>query len=79
MAIGPEMRRKNLSDSRQLIEVAHDCQVALKKNHSDPRALVGISLVALASGQHEASVQMAKAAVSVAPAMDLAWVTLGQR
>jgi predicted Zn-dependent protease len=50
----------------------------LQKNHRDPKALVGISLVALASRQFEASVQMAKAAVAAAPAMDVAWVTLGQ-
>ena len=78
MAIGAEMRRKDLSDSRQLLEVARGYQLALLKDRSDPGALVGISLVALASRQHEASIQTAKAAVAVAPAMDLAWVTLGQ-
>ncbi len=79
MAIGSDGRcRKDLWDRRQLIEVARGYQITLLKDRSNPRALAGISLVALASRQHEASIQMAKAAVAVAPAMDLAWVTLGQ-
>jgi hypothetical protein len=36
MAIGAEMRRKDLSDSRQLLEVARGYQLALLKDRSDP-------------------------------------------
>jgi tetratricopeptide (TPR) repeat protein len=47
----------------------------------DPRnvgALVGLSLVALASGQTDAAVRMAHAAVGAEPLSGTAWVTLGQ-
>jgi tetratricopeptide (TPR) repeat protein len=78
MANGGNAVRVGLSLGERLIEAALGYQRMLQKNHRDPKALVGISLVALASGQFEASVQMAKAAVAAAPAMDVAWVTLGQ-
>jgi len=78
MANAGNARRAGLSLSERLNEAALVYQRMLQKNHEDPKALVGISLVALASRQFEASVQMAKAAVAAAPAMDVAWVTLGQ-
>jgi tetratricopeptide (TPR) repeat protein len=78
MAIAGNARRTALSLGERLNEAALGYQRMLQKNHCDPKALVGISLVALASRQFEASVQMAKAAVAAAPAMDVAWVTLGQ-
>jgi tetratricopeptide (TPR) repeat protein len=78
MADEPSNRRKESPLSGRLTEVALGYQRVLEKNHSDPRALVGISLVALSSGQHEACLLMARAAVAAAPAMDVAWVTLGQ-
>jgi tetratricopeptide (TPR) repeat protein len=78
MAIAANARRTGLSLGERLNEAALGYQRMLQKNHRDPKALVGISLVALASRQFEASVQMAKAAVAAAPAMDVAWVTLGQ-
>jgi tetratricopeptide (TPR) repeat protein len=78
MAIAPSMRRTELPIRRRLTEVALGYQLALRKSKSDPRALMGMSLVALASRQYEASIQMAKAAVAAAPAMDVAWVTFGQ-
>jgi tetratricopeptide (TPR) repeat protein len=78
MAMAAIKRRAELPFSQRLNEAALGYQRMLQKNHRDPKALVGIGLVALASGQFEASVQMAKAAVAAAPAMDVAWVTLGQ-
>ncbi len=62
----------------RLTEVALGYQRMLEQNPLEPEALVGISLVALASRQLDAAVQMATAAVSVAPGMGAAWVTLGQ-
>jgi tetratricopeptide (TPR) repeat protein len=53
-------------------------QRVLERNPRDPRALVGVSLIALASGQSAAAVLMAQAAVAVAPGMGPAWVALGQ-
>jgi tetratricopeptide (TPR) repeat protein len=50
----------------------------LEENPCHPQALVGITLVALASGQSEGAVKMAQAAVAAAPRMVPAWVALGQ-
>jgi tetratricopeptide (TPR) repeat protein len=61
-----------------LTEVALDYQRMLEENPCQPEALVGISLVALASRQPEAAVKMATAAVTAAPEMGTAWVALGQ-
>ncbi len=62
----------------RLVEVAVGYQRMLNVNPRRPDALVGISLVALASGQPEAAVKMASAAVDAAPEMVTAWVALGQ-
>jgi tetratricopeptide (TPR) repeat protein len=61
-----------------LTEVALGCQRMLQENPCHPQALVGITLVALASGQSEAAVMTARAAVAVAPRMVNTWVALGQ-
>ncbi len=61
-----------------LTEVALGCQRMLAENPCHPEALVGITLVALASGQSEAAVKMARAAVAAAPRMITAWVAFGQ-
>ncbi|HEV2214760.1 MAG TPA: tetratricopeptide repeat protein, partial [Terracidiphilus sp.] len=61
----------------RLTEVALECQRALEANPAHPQALVGMSLVALASGQAEGAVAMAQAAVRAAPEMAAAWVALG--
>ena len=61
-----------------LTEVALGYQRMLEENPCQPEALVGISLVALASRQPEAAVKMATAAVTAAPEMGTAWVALGQ-
>jgi tetratricopeptide (TPR) repeat protein len=53
-------------------------QRVLERNPRDPQALVGMSLIALASGQPAPAAVMAQAAVAVAPAMWPAWVALGQ-
>ncbi len=62
----------------RLTEVALGYQEQLKRNPRNAQALVGMSLVALASRQAEAAVKMASAAVEVAPRMGTAWVALGQ-
>ena len=61
-----------------LAEVALGCQRMLVENPCHPQALIGITLVALASGQSEAAVKMARAAVAAAPRMIASWVALGQ-
>jgi tetratricopeptide (TPR) repeat protein len=61
-----------------LTEVALSYQRMLVENPCHPEALIGISLVALASGQPAAAVKMAVAAVAAAPQMGTAWVALGQ-
>jgi tetratricopeptide (TPR) repeat protein len=61
-----------------LTEVALGCQRMLQQNPCHPQALVGITLVALASGQAESAVKTARAAVASAPRMFTAWVALGQ-
>jgi tetratricopeptide (TPR) repeat protein len=62
----------------RLTELALGYQRTLSVNPAEPEALIGISLVALASGQAEAAVKMAWAAVGAAPARGNAWVVLGQ-
>ncbi|HXR39991.1 MAG TPA: tetratricopeptide repeat protein, partial [Terracidiphilus sp.] len=62
----------------RLTEVALGYQKTLRENSRHQQALVGMSLVALASRQPEAAVKMASAAVEVAPRMGTAWVALGQ-
>jgi len=64
--------------SGRLIEIARGYQRVLEKNATQPVALVGMCLVALASRQTEAAVKMASAAVASAPEMVAAWVALGQ-
>jgi len=62
----------------RLTEVALGYQRMLVAHPRHPEALVGMSLVALASRQTESAITMASAAVEVAPRMGMAWVTLGQ-
>lgn len=61
-----------------LAEIASACQRTLESNPSHPEALIGMSLVALASRQSEAAVTMASAGVRAAPGLITAWITLGQ-
>jgi len=61
-----------------LTEAALGYQRMLEQNPCNPKALVGMSLVAMASRQSAAAVKMAEAAVAAAPRMDAAWVALGQ-
>jgi tetratricopeptide (TPR) repeat protein len=62
----------------RLTEVALGYQKVLEANPRHPQALVGMSLVALASRQASEAVRMASAAVEAAPRMGTAWVALGQ-
>ncbi|WP_420237542.1 tetratricopeptide repeat protein [Telmatobacter bradus] len=61
-----------------LMEVAQDYQTLLGRDPQNAEALLGMGLVALASGQTAAAVQMSRAGVQAAPQMIPAWVTLGQ-
>jgi tetratricopeptide (TPR) repeat protein len=61
-----------------LTEIARVYQRVLAGNPTQPVALVGMCLVALASRQAEAAVEMASAAVASAPELVAAWVALGQ-
>jgi tetratricopeptide (TPR) repeat protein len=72
----PKSRTKNFAG--HLTEIARRYQCALESNPTHPEALIGMSLVALASGQAEAAVKMATAGVTAAPGLVTAWVTLGQ-
>jgi len=69
-------REKELTG--RLTEVALGYQRMLEENPCHPQALVGMTLVALASRQSEAAVKMARAALAAAPRMGAAWVALGQ-
>jgi len=62
----------------RLTEVALGYQRMLEGNPRHAGALVGMSLVALASRQAGPAVKMALAAVEAAPGMVTAWVALGQ-
>jgi tetratricopeptide (TPR) repeat protein len=62
----------------RLEEAALGYQRMLQQNPCQPEALIGISLVALASRQTDAAVKMATVAVDAAPRMGMAWVALGQ-
>jgi tetratricopeptide (TPR) repeat protein len=64
--------------SGRLTQAALGYQRMLDENPRQPKALVGMSLVALASRQFEAAVKMAETAVDAAPEMGAAWVALGQ-
>src|SRR5579863_9331438 len=83
-AIGPEQQSREGARSipgsllGPLSQVARNLQRVLADDPRNGGALVGMSLVALASRQTEAAVRMAEAAVTAAPAMGAAWVTLGQ-
>jgi len=74
----PPAPRQGAPLSMRLREVAEDYQRKLVQNPSNIEALIGMTLVALASRQNQAAVQMAQAAVAEAPEKSVAWVTLGQ-
>ncbi|MGO8759410.1 MAG: tetratricopeptide repeat protein [Terracidiphilus sp.] len=59
-------------------EIARRYKGMLEENPRQPEALVGMSLVALASRQTEAAIKMAAAGAAAAPKMGGAWVALGQ-
>src|SRR5579863_120664 len=74
----PGQARPTDSLAGRLTEAALNYQRVLAQDPRHPEALLGISLVALASGQHAAAVQMASAAVGEAPALCAGWIALGQ-
>ncbi len=74
----PHSRDRSHRLTGRLTEIALNYQRALGLNPRHPEALVGMSLVALASRQTEAAVEMAVAGTAVAPGMGAAWVALGQ-
>ena len=71
-------QRPSTGFTGRLTEIARGYQRELEQNPTQPVALVGMSLVALASHQTEAAVKMASAAVASAPELVAAWVALGQ-
>lgn len=75
---GTEARPPAESLSGNLKEIALKYQKKLEENPRHPQALVGMSLVALASRQVDAAIRMAAAGVTEAPQMCGAWVALGQ-
>jgi tetratricopeptide (TPR) repeat protein len=78
--LGPEQsgRQPPADLSSRLTEIARGYQRVLEQNPTQPVALVGMCLVALASRQTEAAVKMASAAVASAPDLVEAWVAMGQ-
>jgi tetratricopeptide (TPR) repeat protein len=64
--------------TKSLREVAESYQRVLMTNPKHAESLAGMCVVALASGQNEAAVRMAEAAVDAAPEMAVAHVALGQ-
>ncbi|HEV2487718.1 MAG TPA: tetratricopeptide repeat protein [Terracidiphilus sp.] len=77
---GPDFTSQELTG--RLTEVALGYQRVLAANPHHPEALLGMSMVALASRQIDAAVNMAEAAVMAAPPATqikcAAWVALGQ-
>jgi tetratricopeptide (TPR) repeat protein len=61
-----------------LTEIALGYQHVLARDPGHPQALVGMSLVALASRQPELALKMAAAGAAAAPGMITAWIALGQ-
>lgn len=62
----------------RLSELALGYQRVLAQDPANLQALLGMSVIAMASGQREAALQMAAAAVQTAPAAIHAWIALGQ-
>lgn len=67
-----------LEGTKSLREIAEGFQRVLATNPRHAESLAGMCVVALASGQNDAAVQMAEAAVDAAPGMAVAHVALGQ-
>jgi tetratricopeptide (TPR) repeat protein len=67
-----------LDGARSLREIAEGYQRVLAENPRHAESLAGICVVAIASGQNEAAVRMAEAALEAAPGMAVAHVALGQ-
>jgi len=72
------LKRRPGDVAGRLTELALGYQRVLAANPHEPHALLGMSVVAQASGQHHAAIQMAQAAVAAAPGSCVAWVALAQ-
>jgi tetratricopeptide (TPR) repeat protein len=70
--------KKDVPLTGRLTEVALAYQQTLLRDPQNAEALLGMGLVALATGQTADAVKMAQAGVAAAPGMGPAWVTLGQ-
>ncbi len=77
-ALQPSQFRHARALTASLPEVAANYQRILQKDPHNAIALVGMSVVALASRQAEPAVLMAQSAIAQAPRMIPAWVALGQ-
>jgi len=64
--------------TNRLTETALCFQKKLEIDPRQPKALVGMSIIALATRQTQAAVDMASAAIAAAPIYGPAWVALGQ-
>ena len=62
----------------RLVEAALAYQRVIEANPSHSRALIGMSLIALAGGQTEHAIRMASAALAVSPGIAAGWIALGQ-
>jgi len=78
MIAQPQSRQTNAPLTGRLRETAHRYQQILAQNPHHAEALAGMSLIALATRQHDAAVRMAQAAIATSPQMASAWVVLGQ-
>jgi tetratricopeptide (TPR) repeat protein len=76
MLIEEDLQKEELL--ARLTEVGQGYQKTLMENPRHPVALLGMSLIAIASHQFAAAANMAQAAVEIVPQMGPAWVTLGQ-
>jgi len=76
-SLAPNARARH-PGSGETGRVALRYQRILDRDPQQAEALVGMSLVALASRQIEAAIKMATAATAAAPQMGAAWVALGQ-
>jgi tetratricopeptide (TPR) repeat protein len=74
----PPVQNKKKDLTSRLTQQAAAWQRILERDPRHPHALIGMSLIALASRQFDAAVKMARAGTEAAPAMPTAWVALGQ-
>jgi tetratricopeptide (TPR) repeat protein len=77
----PAIHEQSSSTARpapQMIRAALAYQRILATNPSHAEALIGMSLIALAGGQTEHAIRMARAALAATPGIGAGWIALGQ-